>query len=76
MKMDKAIKQVMLKTLEENGYTMLSYNAGFKIKLDGSGAKYVRLAKVLRDSNTGSIQLNRMTLNVNDVEAIQKALED
>jgi hypothetical protein len=76
MNIDHTIKSAMLKSLREEGYAQLNYNAAFKISKDGAGTKYIKLAKILRDSNTGSIQLNRMTLNVNDVEAIQKALEE
>ena len=64
------IGQAMIHDLKANKYKALSFNTYFKVVTDTPGYQYIRLAKVQQDTNTGSIQLNIMSLSEDDLTKI------
>jgi hypothetical protein len=62
--------------LWKEGYRPLSYHTHYKVVSDGAGGRYVRIGKITRDSNTQSVQLNRISLNELDIKDIANVLKE
>lgn len=64
------IGQAMRSQLKKEGYISLTYNTFFQAVKDTPGYQYIRLAKIQQDTNSGSIQLNKMSISEDDLTII------